>query len=73
MYTHVDQKGFAQINIVVADIEAAAKGWAELFGIEVPKIEKRHLEGGEHYTYRGKPISKDLSEEKELLTRLLNA
>ena len=60
MNTHVDQKGFAQINIVVADIEAAAKGWADLFGIEVPPIQKRHLQGNEHYTYRGKPVSCDL-------------
>ncbi|MBR0087124.1 MAG: VOC family protein [Lachnospiraceae bacterium] len=60
MNTPVDKKGFAQICIVVADIEAAAKGWADLFGIEMPQIQKRHLEGNEQYTYRGKPVSCDL-------------
>ena len=60
MNTHVDKAGFAQINIVVADIETAAEKWADLLGIEKPAVEKRHLEGNEHYTYHGKPISCDL-------------
>lgn len=60
MQTPIDKKGFIQINIVVADIELAAKKWAELLGIPMPEIRINHLEGGEHYTYRGKPISCDL-------------
>ena len=60
MEPKVDRKGFAQINIVVADIEAAAEKWAAVLGIEKPKIESRHLEGGDDYHYRGKPISCDL-------------
>lgn len=60
MAAHVDRKGFAQINIVVSDIETAAEKWAAVFGIEKPKIELRHLEGGADYTYRGRPISCDL-------------
>ncbi len=60
MEPHVNKKGFAQINIVVADIEAAAEKWAAVLGIEKPEIQLRHLEGNENYTYRGKPISCDL-------------
>lgn len=56
----VDKKNFIQINIVVKDIEAAAKGWAELLGIPQPPIETRVLEGGENYTYRGRPVSSEL-------------
>jgi len=60
MNTPVNKKGFCQINIVVADIETAAEKWAELLGIEKPEIRINHLEGGDEYTYRGKPISCDL-------------
>ena len=56
----VKKKGFCQINIIVKDIELAAKKWAELLGIEVPKIRINHLEGNENYTYRGQPVSCDL-------------
>ena len=56
----VSKKGFIQINIVVRDIELAAQKWAELLGIEVPEIRINHLEGNEHYTYRGQPVSCDL-------------
>lgn len=56
----VSPKGFIQINIIVKDIERAAVKWAELLGIEVPAIRINHLEGGENYTYRGKPITCDL-------------
>jgi len=56
----VTKKGFIQINIVVRDIELAARKWAELLGIEVPEIRINHLEGGENYTYRGEPVSCDL-------------
>ena len=60
MKTPVNKNGFIQINIVVADIEKAAEKWADLLGIEKPEIHLNPLEGGENYTYRGKPISCDL-------------
>lgn len=60
MNTPVNKNGFIQINIVVSDIETAAKKWADLLGIETPKIRINHLEGNENYKYRGKPISCDL-------------
>ena len=60
MRTCVDKKGFAQINIVVRDIETAARKWADLLGVDVPEIHHNHLEGGENYKYHGKPISCDL-------------
>ena len=56
----VNKLGFCQINIVVRDIELAAKKWAELLGIEAPEIRINHLEGNENYTYRGEPITCDL-------------
>ena len=56
----VNKKGFAQICIVVKDIELAAKKGAELLGMEVPEIRINHLEGNENYTYRGQPVSCDL-------------
>ena len=60
METTIDRKGFAQINIVVRDIQTTAKAWADLLGVPVPEIHHTHLEGGENYTYHGKPISCDL-------------
>ena len=60
MNTPIKREGFIQINIVVKDIEAAAKDWAGLLGIETPKIHTNHLEGNENYNYRGKPVSCDL-------------
>ena len=60
MNTPVNKNGFIQINIVVSDIETAAKKWAELLGNEVPENRNKHLEGNENYKYRGKPISCDL-------------
>ena len=60
MDIHVEKKGFAQINIVVRDIETAARKWADLLGVETPEISDRHLEGGENYKYHGRPVSCDL-------------
>ncbi len=60
MDTPIKKEGFIQINIVVADIELAAEKWAEILGIDKPEIYVNHLEGNEHYTYRGEPISCDL-------------
>ena len=56
----VSRDGFIQINIVVRDIEKAARKWGELLGIPTPEIRMNHLEGGENYTYRGQPVSCDL-------------
>ena len=60
MNTPVKKEGFIQINIIVKDIEAAAKAWAALLGVEPPQVHVNHLEGGVNYTYRGKPVSCDL-------------
>ncbi len=60
MQTKVDKNGFIQICIVVADIEAAAKNWADLLGIDMPVIRNSRLQGGDHYKYRGEPVSCDL-------------
>ena len=53
----ISKNGFIQINIIVRDIEAAAEKWAQILGIEKPEIRPMRLEGGENYTYRGKPVS----------------
>ena len=55
-----DRNGFIQICIVVKDIAQAAVKWAQVFGIEKPEIQKTRLEGGDNYTYRGKPVSCEL-------------
>ncbi|TVY05465.1 VOC family protein [Paenibacillus cremeus] len=59
---HIENRNLVKIGIVVGDIEAAAKHYAELFGMEMPKIRipdlnrvPEHKESG--YTwYRGKFI-----------------
>lgn len=60
MLKPIKKEGFIQINIVVADIEKAAEKWAQILGIEKPEIYVNHLEGNEHYTYRGEKVSCDL-------------
>ncbi len=62
MKTPINKDGFIQINIVVKDIEKAAKKWADLLGIPMPEIHKGHLEGSKEYKYeyRGEAISSDL-------------
>ena len=55
-----DRNGFIQICIVVKDIALAAEKWAQVLGIEKPEIRKTRLEGGDNYTYRGKPVSCEL-------------
>ncbi|MBO4407232.1 MAG: VOC family protein [Clostridia bacterium] len=60
MKTPLQKEQFIQINVVVRDIEAAARAWSALLGRDDLRIEKRHLEGGENYRYRGKPVSCDL-------------
>ncbi len=53
----ISQNGFIQINIVVRDIETAARKWGELLGIPTPEIRVNRLEGGKNYTYRGESVS----------------
>lgn len=60
MQTPVNKQGFAQICIIVPDIEQAAAKWAEVLGCEKPAVRPMHLEGNENYTYRGEPVSCDL-------------
>ena len=60
MKTPLNKDQFIQINIVVRDIEEAVKGWSALLGRDDLTVQDRHLEGGEHYTYRGEPVSCDL-------------
>lgn len=36
----IDLKSIIQIAMVVKDIEKTAKAWSEIFGVEMPKIEK---------------------------------
>jgi len=55
-----DRNGFIQICIIVKDIALAAEKWAQVFGVEKPEIRKTRLEGGDNYTYRGKPVSCEL-------------
>jgi len=53
---------FIQINIVVDDIQRAAKAWATLLGVPEPEIWTNHLQtnGDNPYTYRGQDIPCDL-------------
>ena len=62
METQINKEGFIQINIVVKDINRAAKKWADLFGIPVPEIRFVHLEGKEAYSYeyRGGAVPSEL-------------
>ena len=41
---NLKKENFIQINIVVRDIERAAKAWAALLGIDVPEIRVNHLQ-----------------------------
>ena len=62
MQHNLKKENFIQINIVVRDIERAAKAWAALLGIDVPEIRINHLQsrGEFKYTYRGEEIPCDL-------------
>ena len=60
MKNFVNKKGFIQICIVVKDIEKAAKKWASLLNMPVPKVNESHLEGNKDYKYWDKEISCDL-------------
>lgn len=56
MQNAIDLGGFIQICIVVDDIEKAADSWANLFGIERPRIETRRFMPDPNQTYRGNPV-----------------
>ena len=62
MQPSISRDRFIQINIVVKDIEKAAKAWSEILGIPVPEIRLNHLESHEQfrYTYRGNETPCDL-------------
>ncbi|WHX49446.1 VOC family protein [Paenibacillus woosongensis] len=51
----IDPHQICQIALVVKDIEAAAKNYAEIFGVEVPEIWLLAPEEESHTKYRGLP------------------
>jgi hypothetical protein len=53
MKNPVNKDGFIQICIVVADIEKAAKGWADLLGVPVPEVRSNNANADPNITYRG--------------------
>jgi catechol 2,3-dioxygenase-like lactoylglutathione lyase family enzyme len=55
MKNKVDMKGFIQIALVVKDIEKAAKAWADIFGVPVPRIVISEGTGTDDIAYNGKP------------------
>ena len=57
MKNHLELKQFAQIAIIVEDIEKAAREWAEILGVPVPEsIEQPKPEKPQpNLTYRGVP------------------
>ena len=60
MKTPINKKGFAQICILVPDIDLAAKKWAAVLGCEMPEIKKMRFEGGNDYHYRGRQVDCEL-------------
>ncbi|HZO87523.1 MAG TPA: VOC family protein [Chthonomonadaceae bacterium] len=53
--THLGSTTLAQVAIVVHDIEEAAKRYADIFGLPVPKIIVTQPGQEVHQTYRGQP------------------
>jgi methylmalonyl-CoA/ethylmalonyl-CoA epimerase len=51
----INKQSICQIALVVKDIEQTAKNYAELFGMEVPKIFSLPPEEEAHTKYRNKP------------------
>jgi methylmalonyl-CoA/ethylmalonyl-CoA epimerase len=51
----IDRKTICQIALVVKDIEKVANHYAELFGVEVPRIFSIPPEEEAHTKYRGNP------------------
>ena len=60
MTTPIDKNGFAQICIIVPDIEKTAEKWSTLLGCEKPEIRELHFEGSKDFRYRGQEISCDI-------------
>ena len=62
MKASIRKDKFIQINVVVRDIEKAARAWAQILDIPVPEIRQSHLQssGGYSYTYRGEETPCDL-------------
>ena len=60
MTTPIDKNGFAQICIIVPDIEKAAEKWSTLLGCEKPEIRELHFEGSKDFRYRDQEISCDI-------------
>ena len=60
--TPLNKDQFIQVNIIVDDIQRAAKAWSTLLGVPEPEIWVNHLQsnGDNPYTYRGKDIPCDL-------------
>ena len=60
--TPLKKDQFIQVNIIVDDIQRAAKAWAALLDIPEPEIWVNHLQsnGDNPYTYRGQDIPCDL-------------
>ncbi len=60
--TPLKKEQFIQVNIIVDDIQRAAKAWAALLGVPEPEIWVNHLQsnGDYPYTYRGKDVPCDL-------------
>ena len=57
MKNHLELKQFAQIAIIVEDIEKAAREWAEILGVPVPEIieQPKPEKPQPNLTYRGVP------------------
>lgn len=53
----IDLKNLIQIAFVVKDIEKVAKAWSEVFGIEMPQINKISAPEDCQIYYRGKKTS----------------
>ena len=60
--TPLKKEQFIQVNIIVDDIQRAAKAWAALLNVPEPEIWVNHLQsnGDNPYTYRGQDIPCDL-------------
>ena len=60
--TPLKKEQFIQVNIIVDDIQKAAKAWAALLDVPEPEIWVNHLQsnGDNPYTYRGQDIPCDL-------------
>jgi catechol 2,3-dioxygenase-like lactoylglutathione lyase family enzyme len=51
----IDAQTFCQVALVVKDIEATAKKYADLFGVEVPEVRMTGTQEETNARYRGEP------------------